>query len=236
MTRDPHEELADRLFAAARRERASASVRDETLRALGTPPVSRDREGWYESRRLLIVGLALAACIVAALGGWWRRAPDAPQIAAETARGPAPSRQATLPLTPAEEHFSPSSTERATLPVPVPSSVPRAKPIAGARPTLERELELLDRARKEATAGDASAALAVLDDYEKLGKHGSLMAEARLLRIQVLAKAGDSARAAALAARFISDYPDSPLTDRARRFLPRDHEDSSSQVPKGAGP
>jgi len=48
---------------------------------------------------------------------------------------------------------------------------------------------------------------------------GKLRAEATLLRIQALARAGNAQAASTLAQRFVEQNPDSPLVDRARSFI-----------------
>lgn len=221
MSPDRHDELADALFAAARRERASAALRGQTLRALAENRVAPGR--WRP-----LVAAALAACLGAGLLVGLRPSPSAPRISAESdsVRAVPPRHDPASPM--------PNTPASGRLPVAVAPSaaVPRAKPVSAAPvapATLEQELGFLDGARRDVAAGNPRGALARLDDYEKVAKSGSLAAEARLLRIQVLAKAGERTRAAALARKFIADYPDSPLTDRARSYA-ADEDDPSSGV------
>ena len=47
----------------------------------------------------------------------------------------------------------------------------------------------------------------------------ALEAEAMLLRIEALSLAGREPEARALAEQFLLQYPNSPLSDRARRFI-----------------
>jgi hypothetical protein len=92
-------------------------------------------------------------------------------------------------------------------------------PVAAASVSLEQELELLDRARNQLVAGKAAAALELLNHYQALHAK-SMSSEATLLRIQALEANGRSAEAVALARTFVKANPNSPLADRARRFIP----------------
>jgi outer membrane protein assembly factor BamD (BamD/ComL family) len=62
----------------------------------------------------------------------------------------------------------------------------------------------------------AKPALAALRSYAREHPHGALRQEATLLRIEALHRAGDRARARALAERFLADNPNSPHAPRVR--------------------
>ncbi|MET0413845.1 MAG: hypothetical protein ABW217_21225 [Polyangiaceae bacterium] len=87
------------------------------------------------------------------------------------------------------------------------------------RLTLLDEIELLKRARSAQRAGEGARALALLDRYERERAGESLIAEATLLRIEVLAALGRKAAASELAQRFVRDNPNHALSDRARSFI-----------------
>jgi hypothetical protein len=81
---------------------------------------------------------------------------------------------------------------------------------------LGREVELIDRVRRAIAAGDAQLALAELDAHSKITKSGVLDREARVLRIQALYLAGDTARAEQLSARYLAEFPNDALAARLR--------------------
>jgi hypothetical protein len=59
----------------------------------------------------------------------------------------------------------------------------------------------------------------LLDRYDR-GEYGSSLAlEASVLRIEALDAVGRRSEAQALARRFVSANPDSPLAERAQRFI-----------------
>jgi hypothetical protein len=88
-------------------------------------------------------------------------------------------------------------------------------------PTLSNELGALKQIRQALRNGDGSAALALLDRYDG-GEYGaSLALEASVLRVEALDAVGRRADAEALARRFVRDNPDSPLAERAQRFIDR---------------
>jgi outer membrane protein assembly factor BamD (BamD/ComL family) len=77
----------------------------------------------------------------------------------------------------------------------------------------------MQRARTALRRGDASAALAELDQFGRGPGWRQLAVEARLLRIEALARAGRAEEARNLARRFVQQYPNNPLVDRARSFV-----------------
>jgi len=90
--------------------------------------------------------------------------------------------------------------------------------------TLAAEIRLIDEARARLRAGDAPGSLAALADYDRLvGRGGSMRTEATVVRIEALQASGDSARASALAERFLSKNPSSAYADYVKRILARAH-------------
>ncbi len=207
---DELEQKAQQLFDAGRRERPDQAARERVLGLYAA--ASRQRQA--RARRW-----AVAACIAAACGVGllvWRagHAPTPfiraePQAAGDTAA-----------------HAVPALPPSASGAQPAPSSQPPPRPLRGvtpkssapAPPDLAGELALLDRARAALAAGDARGALAELDRHQRLPTR-SMSAEATLLRIQALASIGSTAEASALARAFVENNPNSPLSDRARRFI-----------------
>ncbi|HEY6816809.1 MAG TPA: tetratricopeptide repeat protein [Croceibacterium sp.] len=76
----------------------------------------------------------------------------------------------------------------------------------------------MQRARAALGRGDAAAALAELDRFGRGPGWRQLAVEARLLRIEALARAGRAEEARNLARRFVEQNPNNPLVDRARTF------------------
>ena len=85
-------------------------------------------------------------------------------------------------------------------------------------PSLDQELASMQRARAALGRGDASVALAELDQFGRGPGWRQLAVEARLLRIEALARAGRADEARNLARRFVEQNPNNPLVDRARTF------------------
>jgi hypothetical protein len=136
-----------------------------------------------------------------------------------SARAPHASRQGSTPRargsTPAA---APGAREPSAQPNGAPAAAERA-PAAAA--TLSNELGALKQIRQELRDGNGSAALALLDRYDS-GEYGaSLALEASVLRIEALDAVGRRADAELLARRFVRANPDSPLAERAQRFIDR---------------
>jgi outer membrane protein assembly factor BamD (BamD/ComL family) len=93
---------------------------------------------------------------------------------------------------------------------------PRGEPKAA---PLSAELSALDSARSSLVAGDPSAALSALDAYSRKFPHGRLNLEAEVLRIDALAKSGQTVAARQRASAFIRRHPDSVLATRVRAFV-----------------
>jgi hypothetical protein len=232
-----------RLFARVRREGPSEALRHRIL-VQGRAEISRaeqerhrivPRSGKVTVRRACFG--ALLACAVAGAGLVWfsRTGEERVSITAENtaphsseprarvpepSRGPDPVVPAAPPLAPHQNAAARTPTvqrgaARATLASP--KSAAPALEIAPPLPSLAEQVEHIKRARTALRAGESERALLVLDEYQN-GRAGELAAEARLLRIEALAQAGRKAEAASEARRFATDFPTSPLIDRAQSF------------------
>jgi len=84
---------------------------------------------------------------------------------------------------------------------------------------LSEELGALDSARSMLASGDASGALARLDNYNKAFPKGRLQLEAEVLRIDALMKSGQQDLAKKRAQTFLAKHPNSVLAPRVRGFL-----------------
>jgi hypothetical protein len=102
--------------------------------------------------------------------------------------------------------------------LPAPAVKPEAKPSTPAG-DLAAELGALDAARSELAAGNANGALGKLDDYARLYPRGRLVLEAEVLRIDALAKSGQTDVAKKRAEAFLRRHPNSVLASRVRGYL-----------------
>jgi hypothetical protein len=141
-------------------------------------------------------------------------APAAPAVAKVAQRAPAPSpapEQVAAEMAPAVDELPP---------VEAPSAPAARADRATSQSALAAELAALDQARARLDSGDASGALSLLDDYSRTYPRGRLALEAEVLRIDALAKKGQSAAAAKRAEAFLRRHPNSVLASRVRGYLP----------------
>jgi hypothetical protein len=101
-----------------------------------------------------------------------------------------------------------------------PSALPSAEPNPSSTParasSLEEEVRLMREAERALAAGDATGALARLDDLSARFEHGVLREERLAARVLALCAAGNQARARAEGERFLSVAPTSPHAGRVR--------------------
>jgi hypothetical protein len=208
MSDDPIDQLGARLFKAARDEPLPDGASQRALEAAR-------RERSSSSRPKLLLWAAAAALVVGAILLLGRERPmssiDPEPLGAVTPvpRPPAPASSVVPGIA--------SSGDKL-----VPRAVPT--PARPARVSLSDELEILKGAERALAQGDTQGALKALDRYDGALKGKQLGAEATLLRIETLSRAGRNAEATELARRFIAEHPTSPLVDRARSFIQVDKE------------
>jgi hypothetical protein len=258
VARDPLDDVASALFAAARKERATADVRERVLAAMSSPTTDVVAGPGPESSsstaapapvpvpvpvpRRYGVALALAAALAALTGlAVFVRSRAEPVFAI------GPERSAHVDESSPVPSLSKTAEEPSPEPVaPAPLLDKPARPRVTQRlahdgataqkvelpppASLPDEIASLDRARTALSSGDVSGALRVLDDYDRVLRGTRLTAEATLLRIDALARSGRAAEASALAARFVEANPASALADRARAFI---KTSNSSRVDAG---
>jgi hypothetical protein len=233
--RDPLAELEKALFEAGRRERPADEVRSrvrEAARGAGVESVVHLRKGGEaSSRRSILAALGLAAVAALAFflvlrdhrapaidlspeGASAHRFPLAPVELRSTAAvpsAPPPVRELEVEpnnrRTPRGRSARPSAEAHGLAPAPRPAA------------SLPEEIEALDRARTALNVADPTQALRTLDEYDQVLHGTTLKAEATLLRIEALARSGQTAKASELARRFVASNPGSPLAERARRFM-----------------
>jgi hypothetical protein len=213
------------LLEAGTAYRSSPAMRAKTLAALGvagTVAFSTSTAGGAASSVLAKLGwmkVAISAAFVAGalpVGYYaWHRyhaPPPAPEAAPVVAGEARPSAQPVAP-TPVESGVSEPAVPAE------PSSTARSK--ADARPAvaLTAELEALDAVRSALAHGDPGGALSLLDSYTKAHPRGRLELEAEVLRIDALARAGQTDLAKRRAEIFIKRHPKSVLASRVRGYL-----------------
>jgi hypothetical protein len=142
-------------------------------------------------------------------------APVVTEVAPEIPAAPAPETAPEVPAAPGPEANSRQVVSEAL-------ATKTAKRRAQARPSapsLAGEVRTIERARAALAAGNTAAASAALDDHDRDFPRGALAEEARVLRIDVLAKRGERARAESAARAFLSSHPESPHAGRLRELL-----------------
>lgn len=85
-------------------------------------------------------------------------------------------------------------------------------------PTIAREIAALDGARAALERNDPTAALAAVDSLEREGAV-ALGPEATVIRVQALLARGETAKATALARRFLAENPSTPHATRMREVI-----------------
>jgi hypothetical protein len=208
---------------------------------------SRPARATHGRRWLALGALAAAASVLVYLGADSAPGGGV-MISAERTGPPTPAAAASVPRAPAEDEVAPSPSRpqaaqrdevsasgakrpspRSTRPTPEPTKPESRKPeptkpsaatppAEAPRASLGEQLEQLKLARAALRAGDHQRALQLLDAYRAQPTGRELGAEASLLRIEALALSGQRDAAAREARQFASDYPNSPLIDRALSY------------------
>jgi hypothetical protein len=224
---EPESELERSLLAAGRSYTASDSSRAKALAALGIVGVTASSTTAASAvtkaglAKWLAGAVLLAGAAVPAVHYFRQHSAvtSAPSMTAPalTLRSAAPTPAPTASAAPGE----PTPTDPANSPANASASAPSA-PRAEAKPTsapaLSAELSALDAARSALASGDATGALSGLDAYARNFPHGKLSLEAEVLRIDALAKSGQTGAAQKRAAAFIKRHPDSVLASRVRAY------------------
>ena len=214
-TPDPLEQLGARLFQAAREEPIPHGALTRALEA-----ARAERGASAEVRRVprpLKYGLFAAVVALAAGVALFARHRDATdRISAEPSSSLVSGRHKAAPSAPVLAPTAATSVALSAKPV---LSVSAPSPVHSAPVSLGDELDALKVASSALSAGNTSAALAALDQYDHVLKGKKMRAEATLLRIEALSRSGQAGGASALAQQFVDKNPESPLVDRARSFV-----------------
>lgn len=218
MRPDPIDRLGARLFEIARNESAPVGAERRAFEA-AQREISRQKPAnarLSTGRRWAFAGACVALAAACAL----LLRPRETSIGIRAEPTTVAQREPVRGIVP---HLEASSRDVPAVPPPTvaPKLAPRAAPAAvhSAAASLSDELDALKVASSALSGGDTQAALAALDRYDRVLKGQKMRAEATLLRIEALSRAGQAPAASALAQRFVDQNPGSPLVDRARSFV-----------------
>lgn len=233
--RDSVSDFYERLFEAARQERAPSGLRQRIMKETAVAPGSSHQSETVVTavarRRLVLrwaVGTGVAAAALLAVFAHRQIRDDGPTIEKEPASVVSTAQRvnATPPSSaPPDEHRSEKRTRQTAR---VPRADQEPKPRADTSLDLSEELQLLKEARETLRGGDGRRALIVLDEYENRPGRKRLQAESTLLRIEALASIGQHQKATQLAQGFVKANPNSPLVDRAYSFIEVDGGDGDA--------
>jgi len=216
---DPIDQLGARLFEAARSETIPDGAERRALAALRRANEQLPSGAHFSAhRKWLVGGVGVAFAIAAGLALLLRPKDNSLAISAEPSRSAhtEPERRE-VPRTERPIDAAPAVPSLMVAPKPTPSAGPPA--LQSSAVTLSDELSALKVASSALSAGDTDAALSALDRYDRVLKGKKMRAEATLLRIEALSRAGQAEAASALAQRFVKQNPGNPLVDRARSFV-----------------
>jgi hypothetical protein len=227
MTPDPLDQLSARLFESARSEAVPPGAAQRALEAARREIGQKSEDIRIVSfdRKWLATG---AACLaVAAAAALLLRPRDTnlgisaePSVLAHTRPEPKGTPSAVPNLTSsATSNYAPPVAPSLAVTTVKPKASLSPMPVPPAPASLSDELSALKVASSALSAGDPKAALAALDRYDRVLKGQKLRAEATLLKIEALSRAGQTRAASTLAQRFVDQNPGSPLVDRARSFV-----------------
>jgi hypothetical protein len=241
---DETENEAERaLLHAGRAYRSSRETRAKTLTALGlagstavlagTASAASATAAMSSLTKLtgakLVLALSAVGAVTAMPLGYWvvhrntpatTPAPSTQQGIDPHAGGPA-TRAAATPPAPLDMRGGASTL------VPVPASsqagtMGRSRTearVVGSSVSLTQELAALDAARSMLARGNAQGALFLLDGYGRTCPHGKLEVEAEFLRVEALARNGQTRGARHAAEAFSKRHPNSVLASRVRTYL-----------------
>jgi hypothetical protein len=210
------------LLEAGASYRSSGNARAKTLAALGlagSAAVSAgalsvatssllSKAGW--AKLLFVAGVGATVAPVGYVA--WRHAHPRAVIVTMPAVAPRPVAR------PVVAELEPVQSAENSAPAPTPPA-PKAEVRATSASALAAELGALDAARTRLSSGDATGALARLDDYARAYPRGRLVLEAEVLRIDALSKAGQKTQASRRAEAFLRKHPNSVLATRVRGYV-----------------
>ena len=100
-----------------------------------------------------------------------------------------------------------------------PATATAKKALSKHGPWFAREMWLMAQCRRELYQGNSVRAMETLDRYAQEFPLGELVAQALLLRVEVMRTRGERTRALAIANQFVASNPKSPYAEAMRRFI-----------------
>lgn len=213
------------LLREGRAYREPEDLRARTLAALGvseSPGIASRALAWlsaksWKTKLALAVSAVVLVTAVPVSYALLRAASALSKAKLEHTQGvpaPAPARAPEPEPTSAAD----DSATPAVSPPPAPRQVSAARNRATGNSALRAELAALDTVRSTLADGNPTGALSSLAAYYRAFPRGRLRLEAEVLRIDALAKSGQSEAAKRTAQDFIKRHPDSVLTPRVRPY------------------
>jgi hypothetical protein len=217
-------------------ESAGAGLSSAAASAGGAATAGVSASGGFGTLKWLGgVGVGVAALALGYATWTWRS--DVPSLSASGAASvPLPREPVLAPVVtqasaraiPAEpraetrSEMTPDSTREPAEPVLQRSAARAPERAVPAKPpsrNLSDEVVALERARQALAAGNSSASLGMLEQYDDDFSERRLGPEAEALRIEALLAQGRRPAAEVLAKRFLAVHPKSPLAQRVRSLL-----------------
>jgi hypothetical protein len=222
-------DIEQRLLELAKHDRIPAALSARMADGLGVQFAGAAAHGglaagghagapWFAKTGLWGV---LSIALIGGVATWYAR-PAAPHAAHATQRvqrvsAAPPAVVSTVEPAPAVNE---AVVEVQAAPAREPVAAPaRARTAAGDDAALRAEVALLDRARTALHEHAGTQALRLLDQHQRRFAHGILVPEAEALRIEALVQLGAHAQAETMSQRFVTAYPQHPLSDHVAQLV-----------------
>ncbi|MFZ5896708.1 MAG: hypothetical protein ACOY0T_36970 [Myxococcota bacterium] len=223
------------LLSAGASYRSSAEAHAKTIAALGLASSAAlsagvatagasslmSKLGWTKLISILSVGVAVVA--PASYLVFRDKAPESVGVASVTniASQPAAQTPSVSAAVPSATELAPATDVEASKSAPVLVGRATKSDTTTKVDSVAAELAVIDGVRSALARGDAAGALTRLDGYARVYPRGRLALEAEVLRIDALARSGQSALAARRAQAFLRRHPNSVLASRVRGYVNR---------------
>ena len=194
--------------------------------AASTPTVATSGGGILAAK-WLAVGMVSGLLVAAGLNTVTSSGSSAPVAVASARTSPMPLVPVAMPVATEPVPLAEATTEAPRVEHAPSPAAPRAADSSG---RLREEVRLIDAARAALAAGNAESALRELQTYQRIAETGTLDREARVLRIEALAKVGDSKQARALAEAYSADFPHDAHARRLRALTAEGARGSTGSV------
>ena len=230
-----HDDFASSLVRAGKRERMPTARRDALVASLGAgagiagaasvAKIAAPAKSTASAlvAKWLAVGIATTTLAVGAVTGasHYLAAPPPPPAPVVTSL-PTPvvpppiatvEQSAPAPTELEPPRSAPRPTAKPAEPEPEPTPTPAARSVAD-------EARVVERARTALAQDDTAAATAALDEHDRVYPRGAFADEARVVRIDLLARS-DRAAARTEAAAFLASHPGTPYATHLRNLAER---------------